>query len=161
MAEQSITISFCSEVSEEGQSLVMDLDEEENDEKTQFLYGTKAFFRVFKFPYTLSVELFKSDGTLAGEGSGTADIEETITFANTDTASISKPGASLVSYSWLGNSLGSVSIEGGTVKSSKVGVGVLRLVFRAPFDRHSVTLGEKEDIDEYPVIIFALGTAGE
>lgn len=156
MAEQSITISFYSEVAADG-SLNLDLDSEMNDDKTQFLYGVKAYFRVFKYPIDMVVELIKSDGTLAEEGSGVSEEEEMVMFVNTDTSSINKPLKSIVSYEWFGTSLGAISAEGNVIKSSISGVGVLKLTYESDFNRHSITIGEKES-DEYPVIVFALGS---
>lgn len=156
MADQSITITFCSEVTEEDQALVVELDDEMNNDKTQFLYGEKAYFKIYKYPSSLSLTITPSDGTIASEGSGTDDEEENITFVNTDTASSSKPVKSISSYSWLGNSLGAVSGLGTTVNASNEGVGVLKLDYKSDFVRYSITIGTQSE-EEYPIVVFILG----
>lgn len=156
MAEQSITINFYSEVAEEDQRLVLDLDSDVNEEKTQFLYGEKCHFRVFKYPTDLVVTLHKSDGSISEEGSGVSEEEENITFVNTDSGSVSKPVRSVTSYEWLGASLGSVSAIGTAIKASQSGIAVLKLKYKSEFTRHAVSVSTKET-ETYPVVILAVG----
>lgn len=153
MADQSITVTF---VTEADPALVVELDDEMNNDKTQFCYGEKAYFRIYKYPSTLELTITQSDGTIASEGSGTSDEEETITFVDTDSSSASKPIESISSYSWLGNSLGAVSGIGTTVKSSNEGVGVLKLEYTSDFVRYSITIGLQEE-EEYPIVVFIVG----
>lgn len=156
MAEQSITVNFYSEVSEEYQALVIDLDDEMNEEKTQFLYGEKAYFRIFKYPSSLSITITQSDGDITSEGSGSSEEEETIIFVSTDEASSSKPIKSITSYEWFGNSLGSVSAIGTNVKTSQSGVGVLKLNYTADFERRAISVSTKDE-EIYPVVVFVIG----
>ena len=158
MAEQSIVVTFYTETAEgeEYQALAVELDDEMNDNKTQFRYGEKAYFRIFKYPSSLSITISKSDGTITSEGSGDSEEEATITFVNTDEGSVSKPVKSITSYEWLGNSLGSVSAVGTKIKASKSGIGVLKLTYRSDFIRHAISVSTKVE-DTYPVVVFILG----
>jgi hypothetical protein len=156
MAEQSIVVTFHTEVAEEYQALVVELDDEMNDDKTQFLYGEKAYFRIFKYPPSLSITIFKSDGTITSEGSGDSEEEDTITFVNTDEGAVSKPVKNITSYEWLGNSLGSVSAVGTKVKASQSGVAVLKLKYKSNFVRHAISVSTKEE-EIYPVVVFIIG----
>lgn len=158
MAEQSITINFQSEVTEEDQALVIELDSEMNDEKTSFVYGEKAYFKIYKYPSDLVVTIEQSDGTITEEGSGTVDEEEFVSFVDTESSSVSKPVKEIADSEWFGNDLGAVSATGLTVEASQSGVGVLQLNYTSDFTRHAITIGEKSE-ELYPIIVFILGEA--
>jgi hypothetical protein len=157
MADQSINITFVTAEVAAGESLVVDLDADMNDDKSQFEYGEKAYFRIFAYPDSMIITVEKSDGTITSEGSGEAEVEEDIVFANTNTATSSKPVKSIVSQEWLGTSLGSVSATGTKITASQEGVAVLKLTYKADFERRALSL-PTQDEDEYTVVIFIQGT---
>lgn len=156
MAEQSISISFVTEEVAAGEALVVELDADKNEDKTQFLYGEKAYFRVYRYPDSMTVTITESDGTITNEGSGSSDEEEDITFANTKEGSCSKPVKSITSSKWLGNSLGSVSAEGTKITASSKGVAVLKLGYTASYRSHALSLSAKDE-DSYTVVVFVQG----
>ena len=156
MAEQSISINFVTAEVAAGEALVVELDEEKNEDKTQFLYGEKAYFKVYKHPSAMQIEIVVSDGTVASEGSGTSDEEENIAFVNSTEGSASKPIKSITSSKWLGNSLGSVSAEGTKVTASSEGVAVLKLNYKADYTSHALSLSSKDE-DSYTVVVFIQG----
>lgn len=156
MAEQSISISFVTASVAAGEALVVELDAEKNEDKTQFLYGEKAYFRVYSYPGSMAVTITESDGTITSEGSGTSDEEEDITFANTKEGSCSKPVKSIASSKWLGNSLGSVSAEGTKITASSEGVAVLKLGYTASYKSYALSLSAKDE-DSYTVVVFVQG----
>lgn len=156
MAEQSISISFVTSEVAAGEALVVELDAEKNEDKTQFLYGEKAYFRVYTYPGDMDLTITESDGTITLEGSGESEEEEDIAFANVSEGSCSKPVKSITSSKWLGNSLGSVSAEGTKITTSKEGVAVLKLKYKADFRRYALSLSTKEE-DSYTVIVYIQG----
>lgn len=164
MANSSMTVTFVTESSDSA-TIVVELDGEKIEEvygedKTQFLYGEKAYFKIYKYPSDLSIAITQSDGTIASEGSGTSDESENITFTNSKTGSTSKPVKSVTGSEWLGNSLGAVSVVGEDVTANTKGVGILALDYTASFTRHSLTVSGKSE-DEYPVLVYIAETEGE
>ena len=157
MIKKSITITFVAIDPRAGDSLVLELDSEKNDEETEFAYGTKAYFRAYTYPTSMSLEMTPTDGTITSEGSGSSDEEDFVSFVDTNEASLSKPCNTLTSTSWLGTSLGSVSILGDKITVSTKGTGVLKVVFKGSFRRYGLTLNERDE-DSYPVIVFVEGT---
>lgn len=156
MAEQSISISFVTAGAADGEVLAAELDSEKNGNKTQFLYGEKAYFRVYTYPESMGLTITESDGHVTSEGSGTVDEEENIVFTNSNEGSCSKPVSSITSSKWLGNSLGSVSAAGTKIKTSSKGVAVLKLNYRANFKRYALSLSAKAD-DSYTVVVYIQG----
>lgn len=158
-ANQSVTITFSKAVAGGGDqegNLVVELDEEKNAGKSQFLYGEKAYFKVYKYPASMVLTLTSTDGAISSEGSGTSPEEENIAFSNTNEASSSKPVKSIDSSMWFGASLGSVSADGSKITASQSGIGVLNLKYKSDFLRYAIVVPVK-DYDEYPVIVFISG----
>ena len=156
MAKQSINITFVTKEVAAGEALVVELDDEKNEDKTQFLYGEKAYFRIYTYPENMSITITESDGDITLEGSGISEEEEQIMFPNTKEGSCSKPVKSLVSSEWLGNSLGSVSAEGTKISVSSEGVAVLKLKYKANFRRYALSLSSKDE-ESYTVIVYVEG----
>lgn len=160
MAEQSISITFVTEKVAAGEALVVELDTEKNDDKTQFLYGEKAYFKIYTFPEDMVLVVTPSDGDITLEGSGESEEEEVVLFTNVSESSCSKPVSSITDSKWLGTSLGSVSAVGQKITVSSEGVAVLNLEYKAKFRRYALSLSEKEE-DEYVVIVYIQGNGEE
>jgi hypothetical protein len=156
MAEQSINIRFVTEEVKAGEALVVELDAEMNEDKVEFLYGEKAYFRVYTFPEDMELTITPSDGAITAEGSDESEEEEDIAFINTSEASCPKPVSSIVSSKWLGTSLGAVSAAGTVINASSEGVAVLKLNYTAKFRRYALSLSAKEE-DEYAVVVYIQG----
>ncbi|MEA3272338.1 MAG: hypothetical protein U9P90_01570 [Patescibacteria group bacterium] len=166
MANTSISIKFVTNVDDVGaeQNIIkVELDDEYNNNETTFNYGTKAYYRIYQYPDSGSMTVYQtqSDGTITAEGSGSGDQEEQVTFANTNTASSGFPIKSITDTTWLGNDLGAVSGTGTTIKSSQVGVGVLKIEYTADFTRHAISVPTQGELEEYTVIIYINGSTDE
>lgn len=156
MAEQSINITFVTSEVAVGEALVVELDAEKNENKTQFLYGEKAYFRVYTYPESMPITITESDGNITLEGSGTSEEEEQIIFPKTKEGLCSKPVKSITSSKWFGNSLGSVSAEGTKISVPSEGVAVLKLKYKADFKRYALSLTSKDE-ESYTVIVYVEG----
>lgn len=174
-AKQSIVVTFGTDTIEDGQILVVELDEEKHLEvygsaRTSFLYGEKAYFRIYKYPsdmeITIKTSVDSSDpGAVRSEGGGTtgesglAASNDTLQFTatnGTNYAGTTKPIKAIVDSEWIGDSLGAISFEGATVFASKNGLGVLDLDYKSSFTRHSLSISPKPH-DEFRVIVMVIG----
>lgn len=137
-----------------------------NGGKTSFAPGDKAHFLVYKSSNVTYDTPIASAGTIAAGGKGiTVEKEDDIQFADTDTANLSIPAESIVSVTWMGRSLGSLSLQGDktTVKVSAKGVAVARVKYACKADAWSLqspaTLG---GLTDFSILVFILGhLAGE
>ena len=160
MAEQSISIVFVTKEVAAGEALVVDLDKEKNEDKTQFVYGDRAYFRIYTYPEDMELIITESDGHVSSQGSGESEEEAFIVFKDTSEGSCSKPVSTLISSKWLGNSLGSISIEGTKITASSKGVAVLKLKYKADFRRYALGLSSKGE-DTYTVVVYIQGSRKE
>lgn len=166
MANTAITVTFVTEdelTDEEGNvytSLQVELDSDRNEGETRFLFGSKAYYKIFKSPTDLVIVQVQSDGVITDEGVGTEEVTEYITFANTNKATINYPLDSVVSAEWAGNDLGALSYTGNVITSSQVGVGVLKVVYNVIFTRHAISVNV-EGVETYAVLIYITGTIPE
>ncbi|WP_290797581.1 hypothetical protein [Halomonas sp.] len=174
----SVTISFTTEVAdlgEEAYALQAEVNEEDNDGETRFIFGEAApIFRVYKSKNIASINFYPSDGSIGGGGGGgTANVEEIVTFANSRTTNTSYPiKTGTLNATALGNAdLGTITAVGpATIQCSKKSsgptdplVGVYKINYQSDFTRHSLTGVSKPsgfgegDFDSYPVHIHVLG----
>lgn len=166
MANAAITVTFVTEdelTDEDGNvytSLQVELDSDRNEGETRFLFGSKAYYKIFKSPTDLIIVQTQSDGVITDEGAGTEEVTIYITFANTNKGTLNYPLDSIVSAEWLGNDLGALSYTGNIVTSSKSGVGVLKVVYNAIFTRHAISVNA-DGVTEYAVLIYIEGTMPE
>jgi hypothetical protein len=166
MANVSTTITFVSSVTGGDGSISVELDEVMNNGKTQFPYGTKAYFKVYRTPESMNLSLYSTDGSIMSEGSGSDSItNEDLTFIKETTANTRYPVKSLGSYQWLGNNLGSLALQAvgsnivtlpGKVNDKGVFLGIARLNYTTNFLRYSISIGQR-DFEEYPVIVYIEG----
>lgn len=161
----SLTITF-SKTGAGIENIVIEPDEEKNDGKSSFLYGEKAYFKVFADP-DLELILKSTDGTLTDEGQGQEQVEEEITFLERAEQNTRKPCLSLTSYDWLGNSLASITKTGLFLIKCELtpepagdnGIGLARLKYNTQFKRYGIKVLEKP-YDEYSVIVNITGMKG-
>ncbi|RLI43715.1 hypothetical protein DRO59_00090 [Candidatus Bathyarchaeota archaeon] len=151
----SITVTFralC--VAEPGHGITAELDAERNEGKHCFTYGEKVYFRVYTYPQDMRITLTSSDGSINMEGSGIETIEdEMLTFADTKEASTHRYIRAIVSYNWLGASLGQVTCIGGSaIVAAKEGCAVLRLTYTSFYRVYSITVPPR-DYETYLVLI--------
>lgn len=155
MAERSLTVSFVTSSEQASQDATIDvsLDSSRNDGKTQFLYGEKAYYKVYTYPISASITQVQSDGLITIEGSEYETINDIINFANTNESSVSYPVNNIVSTDWFGTSLGAVSSTGKTITSSQSGVGVLKISYRTYFRRYAISVPTKSETT-YNVLVY-------
>ncbi len=155
----TITITFTA-TAETG-DVVIELDNEMNKGKTQFLYGEKAYFKVFYDP-SLVLSVTASDGTITEEGYGQEQIEETFNFVDTNEVKVRKPILSLVETTWFGQSLGSLQKDGlfKLVASEQPNpenkVAIAKVKYVTQFKRYAIRVSNKP-YDEYPVLVSVVG----
>lgn len=136
-----------------------------NGGKTSFAPGDTAHFLVYKSANVRHDAPVASAGTINRGGSGiSVTKEDDIQFADTDTASLSIPVDSISSVTWLGRSLGSLTLtDPTTVKASAKGVAVARVRYVAKADAWSLSSPSTlAGLTDFSILVFILGhLAGE
>ena len=170
----SLTISFTIEGMEQQYQLSAEVNADDNNGKTSFLFGDTAYYRVYKSSNIASMIVITSDGSEALANSNiTATLsDEIVTFSGSSESSTSKPMITLISATALGSSaLGTISANGEAgVKCSKVSsgpldpiVGVYRVTYRTQYALRRLSgvaqpsgfgLG---DFTSYPVLVYIVG----
>ena len=162
----SVTITFATQVAEGDGVLKVEVDSEDNGGKSQFSYGDKAVFRVYCYPANMKLNFIVSDGVIMDAGYGADVKEDLLQFtgwdpksADANTAGLSYPPSSgITSIKWLGNSLGSISVQSGdTAVAARRGVGVAKITYPVSFLKKGLILQNKSE-PEYPVVVFVVGT---
>lgn len=158
MGRSTLQINFQTAVEAAGASLSAELLAEDNGGATQIPYGQAARFRVYKYPPEMVLSVIPSDGSVAYLTSGTATIEgEFVEFVDTAEGQAQRPVASLTSYDWLGNSLGTLTATGGErLAASVAGVAVARVSYTASYELWSLTLPQR-DADSWQVVALIRG----
>lgn len=155
----SITIQFG--VIGDAGKISIELDEEYNQGKTKFPYGSKAYFQVYSDP-GLTVRIIQTDGTLSSEGVGKRSFEEQVQFIESQTAELSKPIRSITGHTWYGQDLGNITKTGiyqikcaqaPDILGGKIGVATVR--YDANFSRYAISVAN-QGVPEYPVLIVAV-----
>lgn len=174
MADSSLTISFVATASGD-QFIDLELDDDLNNEKTSFLFGETAFFRVFTNCST--VDFYLSEGSISSVGSGSIEMTEVITFteppesaggkASDNTASLSHPAKSgTFSATKLGSGTGcgTLSIDVANTKqvnASLAGPGAYLVSYTSDYSVKKIVgpnMPSGWDIEEsYPVVVLAVG----
>ena len=168
----TLNVSFSDDTAGIGGVLKLEIDDREdglNNGNTSFKPGDSPAFFMFKDSnVNIVVPPRASAGGITGSGSGTKEIDENITFSNSDTASLNYPPDGGVTMSWLGNSY---NLEGTTVTSNstlpdielsslkmpdgKQIIGVLNCKYNSTGSLHKLQSVAKDMLE---VIIFAVGT---
>jgi len=145
-----------------GAHLSAELDDRDggrNAGKTSFVPGDVAYFFVFSSDNVTYSPPIPSAGSVTSSGSELVEREEDITFADTDTATLQVPATSITSVTWLGNSLGSLSLTGPkTVRASASGVAVARVRFQASADVYGLqSPASIGGLTDYSILVFVKG----
>jgi len=175
----SLSISFQTEVvGGDGSSshLSVEVNSEDNNGKTQFLFGDTAKYRIYKSPDIRSLIIIISDGSEGPDSSGlTAEMVETLAWTGSPTANTSKLIQSLISAERMGGlNLGSISKVGPTtLQCSKQStgpldplVGVYKVKYRTQYDLRKLwNVAEPagfglNGFDSYPVVVYLIGIVG-
>jgi len=99
--------------------------------------------KVYASPLTLEYTFDTTRGTFSYRGTYTETLTEEVVFTN-GKASVSRPIYSVVSKSWLGDSLGSVTHQQGYtgLLSTNPGFGVLSITYVARYDKYEVVISD-------------------
>jgi len=156
MPSTSITIQFgdADAVDEEGnivQTIKAELDASRNPEgRTTFPWGSTAYFKTFRVPSNLAIEMFSSHGTLnTFIATGTDTVtEEAIQFSMSDSASPAKPIVSgSFSSIWSGMAPApqiSPSANGNSVVLNRPSLGYVIASYQSRYDVHAITVPEMD-----------------
>lgn len=171
MANTALTVTFVTDVITDDSGIPIDasvqvrLDSDRNEDRTRFLYGSKAYFQVFTAPSELTLELSSSDGNITEEGTGEETITTYVNFPDTNQGDVSFPVAEILydldddglpGTRWLGEGLGAIHAEGDKIVASQSGIGVLKITYKANFRRYAISIND-QGVSEYYVLVYILG----
>jgi hypothetical protein len=176
MAEVIVaTLNVTFDDSDSGDSqgvLKLEIDDREdglNGGDTSFKPGDDAYYFLFKDPNVTVHEHETTAGGKSGAGSGTKDIDENITFSNSDTSSLNYPPNGAVTRKWLGrsfklvgtnvvanNALPDVNGSELSMPGGEKVIGILNCTYSATGDLYKLS-GVPKDFRE--VLIIAIGSA--
>jgi len=156
-----VTVSFVT--AEDDSKLLIESDPDRNKDytgktKTKFLYGDTAYFRVYSHePENIAV--VSTDGDVADMGIFIETVTgEVLSFITEQTAETDKPLKAIADYTWLGNSLGDVSIQDSyTLKAETAptneNIAALSLSYKSVYRLFGLTL-DRRNMTEYPVMVY-------
>lgn len=160
--ESSVSIEFktsCEGVAD-GLFLAVELDDFLNN-RSCFVYGERIFFRVYHSDDAV-ISIVPSAGSISLVGKNyNRLLAETLSFADTNEASLSKFIDSIQSHNWYGRDLGSILKTGNTsIRSTKSSVGVCYVSYMTKYDIYSITLAT-QPYDSYPILIYIKASLGD
>lgn len=137
-----------------------------NGGETSFAPGDTAYFLIYKSSNVTYDTPVSSAGTISAAGSQiTVTKEDDIQFADADSATLSIPAESISSVTWLGRSLGSLTLQADktTVKASAKGVAVARVTYTCKADAFGLASpATLAGLTDFSILVFILGhIAGE
>jgi hypothetical protein len=158
----SFQISFGTSAGDASGHLSAEIDDRAdglNAGKTQFVPGDTAWFLVYKSANVTYSTPQASAGTIIRGASVVVTKEEELSFADTDTATLNTPASALVSYTWLGASLGNlVLVDPTTVKATAKGVAVCRVKYSAAADSWALASpASVAGLTDYSILVYILG----
>jgi hypothetical protein len=166
-AKANLTISFATRC-DVSDSINVELDADLNEDKSCFLYGDTAYFRVYTNPLDMEYDMYISDPSASlfvywppGHSLTvlpTEDKEETLEFVEEETASLEKPTEALDSTLWYGNNLGVLILSGNqevrvSNKVNDMYFGTCKITYKAPYKVYGLILYTKAET-EWPVIVY-------
>lgn len=133
-----------------------------NGGDTSFLPGDTAYFLVFKSDNVAYDTPIASAGSIVAASlpSGYVEKEEDISFADADSGSLSVPASEILSYQWMGRSLGDLTLQPDkmTVTASAKGVAVARVTYRAPCSAHGLqSPSSLNGLTDFSILVFIRG----
>lgn len=163
----TVTTSIVVEFKQVGNSLLTaEIDSRPsgmNNGRTSFSPGDSPVFLLFKSDDVTVDRIISSYGTVLSvipppPGMDLYEVEEWITFADTDEASLTKPYYTGLTYEWYGTNLGTLTPKGTSIRAATKGVGVAKVKYYSRFTAHSVpsplTMNGKTD---FQILVFVAG----
>jgi hypothetical protein len=164
MSVSSLTITF-SALGEGADSVQIELDDELNGDRSQFVYGEVANFLVFLDDSKYDYQVFATDGVLINNGSRTVNRDFDYQFVDTPIQSLQYPINDILSYQWYGNNLGAITKNSLfevkcaiTPDPSNGTIGIGDGVISTTGHSHGISIQDKP-LPEYPVLIIVYTTA--
>lgn len=149
----SVSIEFRTKcVDVDGVFLVVEGDDFLNTSSC-LMYGQKYYFRVYRSGGSVSTT--SSAGFISLVGSQYSRLlADTVSFADTNEANLSKYIGTIQSHTWYGRDLGNILKTGNTsIKSTISGVGVAHISYMTKYDLYSITLST-QSYDTFPILIY-------
>jgi hypothetical protein len=169
-AKANLSITFASDC-EPGNEITIELDADLNDDKSCFLFGQTAYFRVYTKPLDLVFDIYCSDPlasifykeNVTESNDQTKQVQQ-IEFIEEQQGTLDKPASSLTSYKWFGNDLGTIELKSpkAILAQNKVNdmyFGVAELKYIAPYRVYGLivytkTSAQLSDDKNFPVIVY-------
>lgn len=167
--QASIQVSFGAGVDTANAHLSAEIDSREaglNAGATSFAPGDTAYFLVYKSDNVSYSPPVASAGSISTAGTQiTVEKEEDVQFADADTATLGVPSSAVTSVTWLGRSLGSLTLQADrtTLKASAKGVAVARVKYNCKADAFGlVSPATLAGLTDFSILVYILGhLAGE
>lgn len=131
-----------------------------NAGKTSFAPGDIATFLVYKSANVAYDTPVPSAGSIRNKAIGVVVTkEDDIQFPDTDTASLSIPSTGIVAVTWLGRSLGGLTLVSPTeIKASAKGVAVARVRYTCVADAWELASpATLAGLTDFAILVFILG----
>jgi len=142
-----IEVSLSEDGSENGdanESLSIILDDVFNAGVSEFPANSDVFLLIL---HSDSYVTDKSMGVLGRVGTGVMhEVTQRISFAYSDSGSLSHVPASIVSWDWIGNSAGTPAFDGKNITLPAPETGLLEVVYRVEADRWKLVSSEEGDV---------------
>lgn len=169
----TLNVSFGDDTTGDSQGVLkLEIDDRENGLNggdTSFSPGDDAYYFLFKDANVTVNEHETTAGGKSSQGTGVKQIDENITFTNSDSSSLGYPPDGAVTRKWLGRSfeisgttvspnstLPDVDGSNLTMPGGKKVAGVLNCVYTSTGDLYKLSSVPKDILD---VLIIAIGTA--
>jgi len=110
----NITVSFGTDSGTGDGHLSAEVDGRDdglNGGETSFEPGDTAYFLVYRSDNVSIDSVECSAGSITSASAGLVTKEQDLSFAGTDSATLSVPASSITSTTWLGKTLGSLSLQ--------------------------------------------------
>lgn len=163
LSKANLTITFAVSCSENN-GITVELDDELNDGASCFLFGDKAYFRIYTIPLGLKYDIYIT--ALSSQGAvhkvNTAilqtGLEQDIEFIEEVNATTEKPIKDLISCNWYGRNLGVMTkADDGGVKVAAIGskprIGIANVRYTSQYDSWYLTISNAPE-DTFPVIVY-------
>ena len=142
-----IEVSLSEDGSDNGdanESLSIMLDDVFNGGVSEFPANGDVFLLIL---HSASYETDKSMGVLSRVGTGVMhEVTQRISFAYSDSGSLSHVPASIVSWEWIGNSAGTPAFDGKNITLPAPETGLLEVVYRVEADRWKLVSSQEGDV---------------
>lgn len=150
-----------------GSILIAEIDDREdgkNGGDTSFAPGEDAYFLIFLGTNVSLVGIYPSLGSTGLIEASSKTVTETLTFYKPEnlTADLKYPVQSLVSVTWLGNTLGNYVLDGQTIRvtpdpnSGTYAAGVLEVQYISPCFVYKLNHAPLS-VNEYEIAILVVG----